>query len=247
MLKDGKAVVGGYITPWITSHYRYLKHADGTMVVGYTDSSGYYSIPWVAWDQDGVLLGTHTFQTIEQNYVVWSNTQSMTILDLKYLLIYADGPGTTNPAPGSYSYTTGTSVTIYALPNPGATLYEWAVDGVVKPASSSITVTMDTFHTVEARFTTAPTPTSFFVDAIGGTAGFSAPYSVRPNESFNVSGYLGYQSDTVWTPLAGATISFYVDGAFIRNLTTDSSGYFSTTHSIGTLGVHTLEVRYAGT
>ena len=84
---------------------------------------------------------------------------------MPYLLIYAEGSGTTNPAPGSYSYSTGIVVTIEAIPNPGAQLYEWAVDGVVKPASSTITVTMDTFHTVEARFSTAP-PVEVGLEAI---------------------------------------------------------------------------------
>jgi hypothetical protein len=65
--------------------------------------------------------------------------------------------GTTSPAPGSYSYTEGTSVTVTAIPDPSYKFANWLLDGAVR-TENPITIIMDTDHTLEAVFEYVPPP-----------------------------------------------------------------------------------------
>jgi len=62
--------------------------------------------------------------------------------------------GTTNPSPGEYWYTSGSNHAFTAAPNSGFAFDYWSFDGATN-TSSSITVTMNTNHTLVANFMTA--------------------------------------------------------------------------------------------
>lgn len=64
--------------------------------------------------------------------------------------------GTTDPAPGSYTYPSGTVVTVTALPDVGYAFDHWELDGVNVGAANPINVTMDANHTLHAVFTAMP-------------------------------------------------------------------------------------------
>lgn len=68
------------------------------------------------------------------------------------LTITSTAGGTTDPPPGSHSYTQGTVVSVTAIPNAGFQLYYWELDGVNVGAQNPITVTMNTDHTLNAVF-----------------------------------------------------------------------------------------------
>jgi len=59
--------------------------------------------------------------------------------------------GTTNPAPGIYTYVNGTHVVITAVPNNGFSFDYWLLDGV-KTTQNPITINMNANHTLEAHF-----------------------------------------------------------------------------------------------
>jgi len=87
------------------------------------------------------------------------------------LIISAEAGGTTNPAPGEYSYAEGTSVTVAALPNTGYYFVYWLLDGV-QYSSTPITVLMDGNHTLVAAFSEeAPPPPDKFKLYLTSTVG----------------------------------------------------------------------------
>jgi uncharacterized repeat protein (TIGR02543 family) len=63
--------------------------------------------------------------------------------------------GTTNPAPGEYTYPEGSKVTVQALPNPGFNFVNWTLDGQTR-TENPITITIDKDYTLTANFQPAP-------------------------------------------------------------------------------------------
>lgn len=68
------------------------------------------------------------------------------------LTITATVGGTTDPAPGSYTYATGTVVNVTAIPDAGYYFDHWDLDGVNVGATNSISVTMNQDHSLHAVF-----------------------------------------------------------------------------------------------
>jgi len=68
----------------------------------------------------------------------------------KHLTIQAGSGGTTDPAPGTYTHRTGSSVTITAIPNFPFEFTSWSGD--VTGSTTSITVILDADKTVKANF-----------------------------------------------------------------------------------------------
>jgi subtilisin family serine protease len=60
--------------------------------------------------------------------------------------------GTTNPAPGAYTYPNGTVANVKATPNADYTFDHWELDGVNVGSTNPITITMDANHTLHAAF-----------------------------------------------------------------------------------------------
>jgi len=67
------------------------------------------------------------------------------------LTITATTGGITNPPPGTYSYTAGTTVNVTAIPNVGYSFDYWLLDGEIEN-KNPITVVMDSNYTLQAYF-----------------------------------------------------------------------------------------------
>jgi hypothetical protein len=67
------------------------------------------------------------------------------------LNISTSSGGTTNPAPGTYTYGWGSSVTVMAIPDSGCTFECWLLDGAIVH-NNPITITMNSDHTLKAYF-----------------------------------------------------------------------------------------------
>jgi hypothetical protein len=67
------------------------------------------------------------------------------------LSIISTAGGTTNPAPGIYTYVNGTQVVITAVPYNGYSFDNWLLDGL-KTTQNPITIIMNANHTLEAYF-----------------------------------------------------------------------------------------------
>ena len=65
--------------------------------------------------------------------------------------------GTTDPAPGTYTYPEGTAVIVNAIPDVGYYFDHWELNGV-DYTFKTITVTMNKNYTLHAIFTTVPPP-----------------------------------------------------------------------------------------
>ena len=72
------------------------------------------------------------------------------------LTIAASAGGSTSPAPGTYSYSLGTSVAVTALPASGATFTGWS--GAASGTTNPVSVVMDVNKTLTANFTQTSTP-----------------------------------------------------------------------------------------
>jgi len=66
--------------------------------------------------------------------------------------------GTTDPAPGTYQITQGSSTQVSAIPQTGYMLGHWELDGVNVSTSTPYSVTMDKNHTLLAVFVIKPPP-----------------------------------------------------------------------------------------
>jgi len=86
------------------------------------------------------------------------------------LMIEPTSGGTTDPAPGDYSYMEGATVTVIAIPDSGYAFDYWLLDGIPNPANP-IDVLMDKNHALAAYFKTLPPPeyTLTIATTAGGT------------------------------------------------------------------------------
>jgi len=72
-----------------------------------------------------------------------------------YLTITSTGGGTTNPLPGTYNYTEGSSLNVTAIPYSGYSFDYWLLDGEER-TENPITMIINANHTLEAVFVDIP-------------------------------------------------------------------------------------------
>lgn len=105
----------------------------------------------VTWS--GLTIGT-TYQWYAEAYdgdnAVQSPVWSFTTLDEYTLNIAVDGEGSTDPPPGTHTYSEGEQVTITATPSQGWHFAGWTGDHT--GAQEEITITMDSDKSVTANF-----------------------------------------------------------------------------------------------
>jgi hypothetical protein len=107
------------------------------------------------------------------------------------LIISTTTGGTTNPAPGTYSYAEGSSVNVTALPSTGYEFDHWTLDGVQR-TENPITVLMNANHTLIAYFRQIP-PKEYTLTISVGTGGSTNPspgtYSYVEGTTIQVRAY----------------------------------------------------------
>ncbi|MEF8873353.1 MAG: FixG Ig-like domain-containing protein, partial [Candidatus Thermoplasmatota archaeon] len=75
---------------------------------------------------------------------------TVTVLDRYDLTVESEEGGTTNPEPGTYTYTEGERVTIEAVPDEGWQFSHWS--GAFESEEEEITITIDGNYTITAHF-----------------------------------------------------------------------------------------------
>jgi len=84
------------------------------------------------------------------------STTSVTVtLPIYTLTILSSTDGTTDPAVGDYTYTSGTNVIVEAVPNPCYQFAYWLLDGSEAGSGNPITVLMNNNHTLQPVFSHA--------------------------------------------------------------------------------------------
>lgn len=140
-----------------------------------------------------IAYGEKTGETAEARLSVYQ-APTPTPPTMFTLNIIAREGGTTNPAPGTYQYVAGTSISIAAYPSSGYEFDYWLVNGE-KRTVNPITITLNTNTTVEAYFrrsAIAPPPeekvTLTIVSREGGTTS-PAPgsYSYTKNSTVSIT------------------------------------------------------------
>jgi len=109
---------------------------------------GYQFEEWIG-DNETLADTTSNKNTIimEGNYTLTAHFEEMDKYDLT---INAGEGGTTNPVPGTYTYYTGTQVTVSSIPEIGYELDGWTGD--YESEEEEITVTVDQNITITAHF-----------------------------------------------------------------------------------------------
>jgi len=132
-----------------------------------------HQFEWLSRVNNGQYVWTKTegLSTLRNGSIVvpdseeWINaTYSPT--ESNILSISATTGGTTDPAPGDYTYTKGENVTVTALPNSGYAFDHWLLDGSEYTGSLQINVVMNQDHTLQAVFLPQFT---LLISATGGT------------------------------------------------------------------------------
>ncbi len=122
------------------------------------------------------------------------------------LAIGVTGSGSTTPAPGTYSYAPGTTVTVTAMPGDGATFSGWT--GAASGTANPLTVTMDASKSITAGFTGVPTCTLTITKAgAGGGAISSSPAGITCGSTCSASFPCGTVVTLTVTPTAGSTFA----------------------------------------
>jgi hypothetical protein len=85
-----------------------------------------------------------------------ANVYKLGVSSICTLTFSADREGTTDPEPGTYTYDTGTEVTLKAKPNPNSEYVFGGWIGNVSTSTNPITITMDGDKSITARFHIPP-------------------------------------------------------------------------------------------
>jgi hypothetical protein len=121
--------------------------------------------------------------------------------------------GTTDPLPGTYNYTAGSSVNITAIPSSGYSFDYWLLDGEERTENPT-TVIMDANHTLEAVFVDDISPeisVPVQEPPENVTAYQNVTVTVNVTEAgsglYNVTLWYSINNGTTWTPLNMTEIS----------------------------------------
>jgi hypothetical protein len=127
--------------------------------------------------------------------------------------------GTTDPAPGTYTYTADSSVQVTAIPNTDYTFDHWELDTLNVGSANPYTVLMDNNHTLKAVFTYSP-PSPPLTASISP---LSASILVGQSVAFTSTVSGGY------TPY---TYQWYLNSAPVSGATSNTWTFTPTTNGI---------------
>jgi hypothetical protein len=133
---------------------------------------------FVTWHGDVVDTANVISILMDADHAV---TATFDLLPVYTLTLNAAGPGTTDPLPGVYTYTEGTTVPITATPDVGASFVGWSGD--LSGTTNPITLTMDANYEVTATFQTGPT----CVDVTGVNLSQVTPGPINPGDTVDFS------------------------------------------------------------
>jgi hypothetical protein len=129
------------------------------------------------------------------------------------LTITSTEDGTTDPVPGTYNYTAGSSVNVTAIPSSGYSFDYWLLDGEERTENPT-TVIMDANHTLEAVFVDDISPeisVPVQEPPENVTAYQNVTVAVNVTEEgsglYNITLWYSINNGTTWTPLNMTEIS----------------------------------------
>jgi hypothetical protein len=181
------------------------------------------------WVYDGENIGSANPVTV---YVGSNHTlHAVFALITRTLKIETTTGGTTNPSPGTYTHSNGTSVQVTAIASANYVFDHWELDTVNVGSANPYTVLMDADHTLKAVFVYSPPPPQLSVSINPLSASIKVGESVFFTSSvsggtppYNYTWYLN------GNPVSGATSNSWTfspmaSGVYYVHLNvTDSQG-----------------------
>ena len=146
-------------------------YAGDSITLSAEAASGYSFVKWIINGQE-TAINPYTM------VVVTDVTIQAVFMQTATLTIIVVGNGKTDPTAGVYVYPFGESIIVTAIPQLGAALNHWELDGQIQPLSNNISVAMDKDHTVKAVFSGGEKPFPYILFLIGGLLGLA--YLLKP-------------------------------------------------------------------
>ena len=162
------------------------------------------------------------------------------------LTITTTSGGTTDPAPGTYTYTNGTSFIVSAFPEADYVFDHWELDGNNISSSETIILTLDADHTLKAYFTYSPPPAyDVTIRAHCNTEGVDVAVSITMDSNptgyttpHTFTGLTGTHTFTVPdTDLAGHSFKQWSTGETSTTITVTEGGTYTAYYEAPPLGV----------
>ena len=120
------------------------------------------------------------------------------------LTIIATVGGTTDPAPGTYSYTENSTVEVTAIPDAGYLFDYWELDGAIIGSANPLSVNINRDIILTAVFTTIPPPLSASISPMSMSLIVGEPVTFTSTTTGGYPPY-GYQWYLNGNPVSGAT------------------------------------------
>jgi hypothetical protein len=120
------------------------------------------------------------------------------------LTITATAGGTTNPAPGTYTYNAGSLISVTAIPSSGYVFDHWELNGSNVGSANPYSVNMNNNYVLKAFFTSAPSPPSVSISPMSASIPLGNSVQLTSSVSGGKSPYK-YQWYLGGAPVSGAT------------------------------------------
>jgi len=121
------------------------------------------------WDVDGASQGSGVNPITVVMNAPHTATARYTPIITYTLKIETTTGGTTNPAPGTYTYNAGSQVHVTAVPSSGYVFDHWELNGTNVGTATTYTVTMNANYVLKAFFRSAPPPLSVSINPMSGS------------------------------------------------------------------------------
>ncbi|MEM3640972.1 MAG: immunoglobulin domain-containing protein, partial [Candidatus Bathyarchaeia archaeon] len=167
-------------------------------VVGYT---------FQYWDVDGATQGNGVNPITVTMDAPHTATAHYTAQVITYTLkIDTTAGGTTNPTPGTYTYSAGSLVQVMAVPSSGYVFDHWELNGTNVGTTTTYTVTMNNNYNLKAFFKTAPAPPTVSISPLSTSILVGQQVTFTSTVSSGTPPYT-YQWYLNGNPISGATSS----------------------------------------